>query len=98
MRRGESGKGADAEASGGHDPVWTRSRRRSGGNPLIGLIVTLLALFGALTLGLAVREGSVARAGAVIDTWSASGWTTALRMVGKAPDPVERQTKDLQTL
>lgn len=70
----------------GHQPVWSRTSRRRGGNPLIGLVVTLLALFGALTAVLAVKERSVAEGGAVIDAWLDAGWTNVRRMMGQADE------------
>lgn len=66
----------DGENQAGGSPVWERRGRRSGSNPLVGLIVTLLALFGALTAGLAIAERSVAGAGERIDGWIATGWNT----------------------
>ena len=50
---------------GEHSPVWARSKRRSGGNPLVGIIVTLLALFGVLTAVLGIKEQSLAEGGAI---------------------------------
>jgi hypothetical protein len=70
----------DGEAS----PVWARSRKRSG-LPIVSLLVTLLALFGALTAVLGIKEQSVAAGGAVVDGWITSGWTAARGLVGKAP-------------
>ena len=64
----------DGENHGGGTPAWARRGRRSGSNPLVGLLVTLFALFGALTAGLAVKERSVAGAGEQIDGWLAAGW------------------------
>ena len=82
---------ADGDAGGGdHHPVWAKTRRRrSGGSPIIGLVVTLLALFGALTLALSIKERSVAGAGAMIDGWVQTGWHGALKLVGKAPEAAE---------
>lgn len=51
-------------------PVWARKRRKPG-NPLVGWILVPLALFGAATAGLAVREKSFAGAGAQMDGWVA---------------------------
>lgn len=80
----------------GHNPVWARSkRRRSGGGAggFIGLIVTLLALFGALTAVLAIKERSVAEGGAVIDGWIAAivvqVRTATGQAVEKAPEAAE---------
>ena len=67
-----------------HRPAWERGRRRGGGsNPLVGLIVTLLALFGALTAGLGIAERSVGEAGERIDGWISTGWNT---VTGAADD------------
>ncbi|KQS57742.1 hypothetical protein ASG17_01360 [Brevundimonas sp. Leaf363] len=89
MRFSEPMKMADGHGGSEHNPVWARTKRRSGGNPLIGLIVTLLALFGALTIALGVKERSVAEGGAIIDGWLSSGWHAAQRAVGKAPQTAE---------
>lgn len=70
-------------------PVWARSKRRRGGVPIVGLIVTLLALFGALTAVLAIKEKSVAEAGGMIDGWISTGWSAAKGLVGKAPEAAE---------
>jgi hypothetical protein len=67
---------------GDHSPVWARSKRRSGGNPIVAFIVTLLAIFGALTAVLGVKEKSLAEGGAIIDGWMAKGWST---VKGEAP-------------
>jgi len=66
-------------------PAWARKKRRSGSPPVIGLIVTLLALFGALTGVLGVKEQSLAKGGAMIDGWISAGWNGALTLVGQQP-------------
>ena len=66
----------------GHSPIWARTKRRKGKNPVVGIIVTLLALFGVLTAVLGVKEKSLAEAGAVMDGWIALGVTTVR---GEAP-------------
>jgi|VirMetMinimDraft_7_1064189.scaffolds.fasta_scaffold21352_3 hypothetical protein len=71
---------ADGEGS----PVWARSRKR-GGIPIVGLLVTLLALFGALTAVLGIKEQSLAAGGAVVDGWITTGWDSAKSLVGQAP-------------
>jgi hypothetical protein len=53
-------------------PVWARKRRKPG-NPLVGLVLVPLALLGALTAGLAVREKSFTAAGVKMDAWVALG-------------------------
>lgn len=94
MRFSEPMRMADGDAGGGgesHSPVWSKTRRRrSGGSPLIGLVVTLLALFGALTLALSIKERSVAGAGTMIDGWVSTAWNGALGLVGKAPEAADR--------
>jgi hypothetical protein len=78
MRFSEPVRMAD---NGEHSPVWARTRRRSG-NPLVGIIVTLLALFGVLTAVLGIKEQSLAEGGAVMDGWIATGVSTVR---GEAP-------------
>ncbi|MDP3418094.1 hypothetical protein, partial [Falsiroseomonas sp.] len=66
-----------------------RSRRRSR-NPLLGILVSLLALFGALTAVLGVKEQSLAEGGAIMDGWIAKGIGTIRgegpRVAGEAAD------------
>lgn len=78
MRFSEPVRMAD---DGEHSPVWARSKRRRG-NPLVGIIVTLLALFGVLTAVLGVKEQSLAEGGAVMDGWITKGVSTVR---GEAP-------------
>ncbi len=54
-------------------PVWARRRKKSAVHPLISTVVVLLALFGAVVIGVSLRAGSVAKGGAVIDQWIATG-------------------------
>lgn len=49
---------------------------------MIGLLVTLLALFGVLTAVLGVKEKSLAEGGAMMDGWISSAWT---KIRGEAP-------------
>lgn len=79
---------------GDHGPVWARSRRRSGGNPIVGLVVALLALFGALTAVLAIKEQSVGEAGLIIDRWISAGWEGAKRLAGQAPEAAEQAAEE----
>ncbi len=72
-----------------HAPVWARTKRRRGGNPVVSFLVTLLALFGALTAVLGVKEQSVAEGGAMIDGWISAGWDGAKRLAGQAPEAAE---------
>ena len=70
---------------GEHSPVWARTKRR-GGNPLVGILVTLLALFGALTAVLGIKEKSLADGGAMMDGWIAKGWHTVHKDAPKVAD------------
>lgn len=72
--------------SGDNTPVWARKKRRSGGPPIVGLLVTLLALFGALTAVLGIKEQSLAEGGAIVDGWITAGWNGARELVGQAPE------------
>lgn len=72
---------------GDHGPIWARPKRRRGGNPLVGVVVTLLALFGMLTAALGIKEKSLAEGGAVMDRWIAAG-VEAVR--GEAPEVAGR--------
>lgn len=74
---------------GEHSPVWARSKR-GGGVPIVGLLITLLALFGALTAVLGIKEKSVGAGGEVIDGWISTGWNGALKMAGQAPEAAEK--------
>jgi hypothetical protein len=69
-------------------PVWSRPKRssRGSGNPVVGFLVTLLALFGALTAVMGVKERSVGEGGAIIDGWISSGWNRVRSLGGKADD------------
>lgn len=72
----------------GEGPVWARtsSRRRGGGGPIIGLLITLLALFGALMIVLGVKERSVAEGGAMVDGWISTGWDKVKDLTGQADE------------
>lgn len=61
MDRGEQGRG-------GRERVWERPRSGRNG-PVVGILISALAVFGALIVGLSVREGSVSQAGARVDAW-----------------------------
>lgn len=78
MRFSEPVRMAD---DGEHSPVWARTKRRSG-NPVVGVIVTLLALFGVLTAVLGIKEQSLAEGGAMMDGWITKGVSTVR---GEAP-------------
>ncbi len=70
-------------------PVWARPKRRRGGPPIVGILVTLLALFGALTAVLSIKERSVAEAGGMIDGWIAAGWDKIQALTGQADEAAE---------
>lgn len=73
-----------------HGPVWTRKKRRSGaGGGFVGLIVTLLALFGVLTIVLGVKERSLAEGGALMDGWISAGVAQVRKLAGQAPEAAE---------
>lgn len=69
-----------------HSPIWARTRRRRG-FPVVGVLVTVLALFGVLTAALGVKERSLAEAGAVMDGWIVRGVSTVR---GEAPRVADR--------
>lgn len=87
MRFPEPVRMSDDHAS----PVWARTKRRSGGGGggFVGLLVTLLALFGVLTAVLGVKEQSLAEGGAMMDGWITAGVNGAKGLVGQAPEAAE---------
>ena len=86
MRFPEPVRNADDGAS----PVWARSRRRGGGGGgFVGLIVTLLALFGVLTAVLGIKEQSLAEGGAMMDGWITAGVDQGKKLIGQAPEAAE---------
>lgn len=68
-----------------HSPIWARTKRRSG-NPLVGIILTLLALFGVLTAVLGIKEQSLAEGGAMMDGWITKAVST---VKGEASDAAD---------
>jgi hypothetical protein len=79
-------------ADDGHTgPVWARKSRRSAGglSGIIGLIIMLLAVFGALTIALGIKEQSLAEGGAVLDGWITKGVDGAKGLVGQGPEAAE---------
>ena len=87
MRFPEAVRMAD---DGDHGPVWARRGRRSGGNPIVGLLVTLLALFGAVTLVMGIKERSLSAGGAVMDGWVSGAWNGVRGLAGQAPEAAEK--------
>lgn len=87
MRFPEPVRNADDHAS----PVWARSKKRrsGGGGGFVGLIVTLLALFGVLTAVLGVKERSLAEGGALMDGWITAGVDQGRKLIGQAPEAAE---------
>ncbi|MBX9617115.1 MAG: hypothetical protein K2X25_16100 [Caulobacteraceae bacterium] len=72
-------------------PVWARTKRRSGGGAggFVGLLVTLLALFGVLTAVLGIKERSLAEGGALLDGWITAGVDRARALAGQAPEAAD---------
>lgn len=64
-------------------PVWARKRRKPG-NPLVGLVLVPLALLGALTAGLAIREKSFTAGGVKMDGWAALARTRVEEVLDKS--------------
>ena len=62
-------------------PVWAKRRKRSGVHPLLSLILILLALFGAVVIGVSLRMGSVEKGGVVIDYWLGLGGQHMERLI-----------------
>jgi hypothetical protein len=84
MRFHEPVRMSDDHAS----PVWARTKKRSGGGAggFVGLLVTLLALFGVLTAVLGIKERSLAEGGALMDGWITAGVEQARKLAGQAPE------------
>ncbi|OYW90993.1 MAG: hypothetical protein B7Z13_13625 [Caulobacterales bacterium 32-67-6] len=75
---------------GAEGPIWARSKKRkASAAPLVNGLVTLLALIGALTLVLSIKERSAQAAGRMMDGWIMTGWTEAQRLAGRAPEAAE---------
>lgn len=79
MRFSEPVRMADGDD---HSPIWARTKRRRGGNPVVGFIVAVLALFGVLTGVLGIKEKSLAEGGAIMDGWI--HWAV-VKVKGEAP-------------
>lgn len=75
-------------------PVWARKRRKQS-NPLVGLVLVPLALFGAATAGLAIHDKSFMAAGARMDGWVAFAHTQTKAALGDlAGKPAKVATPD----
>jgi hypothetical protein len=79
---------------GGHGPVWTRAKRRSGGNPVVGVVIGALALLGAVTGGLAIKERSFAGAGETLDAGLAAVIDFGRGLVGQAGEEAAEAADD----
>lgn len=78
------------DSDGHSSPVWARKKRRGAGvGGLVGLLVTLLAVFGALTAALGVKERSLAEGGALMDGWITAGVNAARELAGQTPEAAE---------
>jgi hypothetical protein len=62
-------------------PVWAKRRKRSSVHPLLNLVLILLALFGAVVIGVSLRMGSVEKGGVVIDHWLGEGGAHMERLI-----------------
>jgi len=62
-------------------PVWAKRRKRSGVHPLLNLMLIVLALFGAVVIGVSLRMGSVEKGGVVIDYWLGEGGAHLERLI-----------------
>lgn len=86
MRFSETTRTAD----GAEGPIWARrKKKKASAAPLINVLVTLLALIGALTLVLSIKERSVQEAGRMMDGWIATGWSGAQKLAGRAPEAAD---------
>jgi hypothetical protein len=75
-----------------HSPVWARTKHRRG-NPVISLLVTLLALFGVLTAALGIKEQSLAEGGAMMDGWIGKGVSVVKGEAAKGADEAGEAAK-----
>lgn len=83
MRFPEAVRMAD---DGGAAPVWARSKRGGGGlGGIFVILFVILALFGGVTIALAIKDKSFAKAGAELDGWQHS-MMSAVGMKAKAAD------------
>ena len=83
-------------ADGDSGPVWARKGRRSSGNPIVGVLITLLALFGAISMVMGIKERSFSAGGAVIDGWVSGAWYGARQLAGQAPEAAEKAADEAE--
>lgn len=94
---GHGDHSAPAHSSSGSTdtPVWARrSGRSGGGGGIFTLIFVLLALVGALSIGLAIYDKSFAAGGARIDGWIKPATDQIAKMTGKAGAKAEDAAGD----
>jgi uncharacterized membrane protein len=76
---------AAASSSAVDAPVWARRQGRSGGGAgIFGILFFLLAIFGILSIALAVMDKSFAAGGARIDGWIKPAVDQIAKMTGQA--------------
>lgn len=76
---------AAASSSAPDAPVWARRQGRSGGGAgIFGILFFLLAIFGILSIALAVMDKSFAAGGARIDGWIKPAVDQIAKMTGQA--------------
>ncbi len=86
---------AAASSSAVDAPVWARRQGRSGGGAgIFGILFFLLALFGILSIALAVVDKSFAAGGARIDGWIKPAVDQIAKMTGKAGAKAEDAAGD----
>jgi len=85
------------DGSGEAAPVWARrAAGGGGGNPLVALIFAILAMVGALCIGLAIYDKSFAAGGARIDGWIKPLTAQIGKMTGQAGDQAEDAAADAE--
>ena len=86
---------AAASSSAVDAPVWARRQGRSGGGAgIFGILFFLLAIFGILSIALAVMDKSFAAGGARIDGWIKPAVDQIAKMTGQAGAKAEDAAGD----
>jgi uncharacterized membrane protein len=86
---------AAASSSATDAPVWARRQGRSGGGAgIFGILFFLLAIFGILSIALAVMDKSFAAGGARIDGWIKPAVDQIAKMTGQAGAKAEDAAGD----